>query len=79
MTTALNPSQLAILKMFESHQTEEDLKRLKKVLVTYLFDCAVAEADKVWEEKGYTAETVEQWKNEHMRVNVEEIKKRKGL
>jgi hypothetical protein len=65
--------------MFESHKTEEDLKRLKKVLVAYLFDSAVAEADKVWEEKGYTAETVEQWKDEHMRVNVDEIKKRKGL
>jgi hypothetical protein len=74
---SLNPTQLAILKMFESHKSEEDLKRLKKVLVNYLFDCAIAEADRVWEERGYTAETVEQWKHEHMRVNVEELKKQK--
>ena len=76
--TALNPSQLAILKMFETHRTEEDLKLLKKALVNYLFDRAVAEADRVWDERGYTAETVEQWKHEHMRVNVEELKKRKA-
>ena len=77
--TALNPSQLAILRMFESHETEEDLKKLKKALVNYLFDRTVAEADKVWDEKGYTHETVEQWKNEQMRVKTDGIKKTKGL
>jgi hypothetical protein len=75
--TTLNPSQIQILKMFNSHQTEEDLKKLKKVLVDYLFQRVTEEADRIWDEKGYTNETMEQWKNEHMRVNVEEIKKRK--
>jgi hypothetical protein len=75
--TTLNPSQIQILKMFNSHQTEEDLKKLKKVLVDYLFQRVTEEADRAWDERGYTDETMEQWKNEHMRVNVEEIKKRK--
>ena len=32
----LNPSQLEIIKLFESHKTEEDLKKLKRALIQYL-------------------------------------------
>ena len=52
---------------------------LKKVLIDYLYNRATEEADRIWEEKGYTAETMEEWKNEHMRVNVDEVRKRKIL
>ena len=78
-TTPLNQSQIEILKMFEFHKSEEDLKRLKKVLIDYLYNRATEEADRIWEERGYTAETMEEWKNEHMRVNVDEVRKRKIL
>ena len=78
-TTPLNQSQIEILKMFEFHKSEEDLKRLKNVLIDYLYNRATEEADRIWEEKGYTAETMEEWKNEHMRVNVDEVRKRKIL
>jgi hypothetical protein len=77
MTTILNPSQLEILKLFDVHQTEEDLARLKKVLIDYLFLRAVEEADRAWDERGYDEKTVEQWRQEQMRVNVEVVKKRK--
>jgi hypothetical protein len=75
--TALNPSQVAILNLFSIHQSEEDLKKLKKVLVDYLFQRTIEEANKVWDERAYSDETVEQWRHENMRVNVEEVKKRK--
>ena len=78
-TTPFNQTQIEILRMFEFHKSEEDLQRLKRLLVDYLFQRATEEADRVWDEKGYTAETVEQWKHEHMRVNVEEVQKRKIL
>ena len=77
---ALNPSQIRLLNLFaRSHQSEESVEKLRRVLFNYLMDLAIAEADRVWDERGYTAETVEQWKHENMRVNVDEIKKRKLL
>jgi hypothetical protein len=77
--SALNQAQIEILKLFEFHQSAEELQRLKQVLLDYLFQRATEEADRVWEERGYNEETVEQWKNEHMRVNVEVLKQQKGL
>jgi hypothetical protein len=64
---ALNPSQLEIIKLFESHKTEEDLKKLKKALIQYLYERAADAADKAFDERGYTQDTIEQWKNEKMR------------
>ena len=78
-TTPFNQTQIEILKMFEFHKSEEDLQRFKRFLIDYLYQLATAEADKVWDERGYTQETMEQWKDEHMRANVEEIQKRKIL
>ncbi|CAN5707628.1 hypothetical protein BH10BAC3_BH10BAC3_41120 [soil metagenome] len=64
----LNAAQLEILKMFRNNQNEEELKELKKVLLNFLANQLQRQVDKVWEEKGYTNETVEQWKNEHFRI-----------
>ena len=75
--TPLNQSQIEILKMFEFHKSEEDLARLKKALIEYLYQRATEEADRVWVERGYTQQTMEEWKNEHMRVNVDEVRRRK--
>jgi hypothetical protein len=75
---ALNQAQIEILKLFEFHQSEEELKRLKNFLLEYLFQRATEEADRVWEERGYNEETVEQWKQEHMRMNVDALKQQKG-
>jgi hypothetical protein len=77
--SSLNPTQIEILKMFEFHKTEEDLQRFKCLLIDYLYQRAIDETDKVWNERGYTEKTMEEWKNEHMRVNVEEVRKRKIL
>ena len=70
-SVAFNPSQIEILKMFEFHKSEKDFERFRRFLVDYLYQIAMEEADRVWEERGYTAETMEQWKDEHMRINVE--------
>jgi hypothetical protein len=75
----LNPTQIEILKMFEFHKTEEDLQRFKRLLIDYLYQRAIDETDKVWSERGYTEKTMEEWKNEHMRVNLEDVRKRKIL
>lgn len=67
MEAALNNTQLEILKLFATNQSEEDLKEIKSLLITYLADKVVREADKASEKRNYTAETFERWKQEHFR------------
>jgi hypothetical protein len=67
MEAALNNAQLEILKLFSANQSEDDLKEIKSLLVAYLSDKVVREADKVADEKKYTQETFEKWKHEHFR------------
>ena len=67
MPAALNSTQLEILKMFRNNQSEEELQEIKSLLIMYLSNKAVAEADKAFVEKGYTSEIFEIWKREHFR------------
>lgn len=66
---ALNNAQLEILKLFKYDKSEQELLEIKKLISDYLFRKAINLADEVYEEKGYTVEEVEKWKNEHFRVN----------
>ncbi|MFT4203392.1 MAG: hypothetical protein QM610_05710 [Chitinophagaceae bacterium] len=66
--TGLNNTQLEILKLFTNQQSEEDLKELKSLLVSYLADKVVREADKSFDAKGYDVNSIfEEWKNAHFR------------
>ncbi|ANH83382.1 hypothetical protein A8C56_22485 [Niabella ginsenosidivorans] len=67
MEAALNNIQLEILKLFSTDQSEEDLKKLKSLLITYLSDKVVREADKAAEIHNYTRDIFERWKEEHFR------------
>ena len=67
MSIALNDVQLEILKMFRHDQSAEDLKEIKSLLIAYLSDKVIREADKAYDEKGYTFAIFEKWKNEHFR------------
>jgi len=67
METALNNAQLEILKLFASEQSEEDIKEIKSLLVVYLADKVVREANRAFEANKYTTEIFEKWKNEHFR------------
>ena len=67
MEAALNNTQLEILNLFSANQSEEDLKEIKSLLVRYLSDKVVREADKAADEKNYSEQTFEKWKLEHFR------------
>lgn len=67
MASPLNKTQLEILNLFRQEQSEEDLKEIKSLLVTYLADKVTRTADKAIDEKGYTAAIFQKWKNEHFR------------
>jgi len=67
MSIALNDVQLEILKLFSQDQSDEDLKEIKSLLISYLSDKVVRGADKVFDEKKYTFDVFDKWKNEHFR------------
>jgi hypothetical protein len=67
MSKALNDVQLEILKLFRHDQSPEDLNEIRSLLVAYLSDKVTREADRAFDEKGYTSEVFEQWKNDHFR------------
>lgn len=67
MATALNSTQLEILKLFRYEQPEEELQEIKSLLIAYLANKVTFEADKAFDEKGYAETVFEKWKQEHFR------------
>lgn len=67
MAVALNKTQLEILKLFRNDQSEEELQEIRSLLIAYLAAKATSEADKAFDEKGYTDTIFEEWKKEHFR------------
>ncbi|MFC2131364.1 hypothetical protein ACFLSQ_08005 [Bacteroidota bacterium] len=66
---ALNNTQIEILKLFDRDIPESELKEIKKMLAEYLAKKAISAADEVWEKRNYSDSTIENWKNDHMRVS----------
>ncbi len=67
MPVSLNATQLEILKLFRNDQSEEELQEIKSLLIAYLASKVTFEADKAFDEKGYTTAIFEEWKQEHFR------------
>jgi hypothetical protein len=67
MPGALNDIQLEILKLFSHHQSDEDLKEIKSLLVAYLSDKVAREADKAFDNNNYSTEVFEKWRKDHFR------------
>lgn len=67
MTSGQGPltnAQLEILKLFSRPMTDEELKELKTLLAQHYAKKAMDEADRLWDERGYTQETMNEWLNE---------------
>ena len=67
MSVALTSIQLEILKLFRNDQPDEELLEIKSLLTAYLAAKVTSEADKAFQEKGYTADIFDKWKREHSR------------
>ena len=59
--------QLELLKIFAHQLPENDLLELKKLLADFFAQKLIQQADKVWEEKNWTNETVDNILNTKMR------------
>lgn len=52
----LSNLQLQLLRLYADSVSEEDLKAIQRMIARYFADKASAEAQEVWEEKGYNAQ-----------------------
>lgn len=64
LKTPLNKAQLELLKLFGRISNEEELNEIKTLIGQYYAKKATDKADKLWEERSYTQETMNQWLNE---------------
>jgi hypothetical protein len=60
----LSNLQQELLKLYSSDISEADLLHIKRYLAKYFAFKAIGEADQIWDEKGYTNDTMNQWLNE---------------
>jgi hypothetical protein len=60
----LSNLQQELLKLYSTDIDEADLVHIKNYLAKYFANKAIQEADKIWEIKGYTNDTMKQWLNE---------------
>jgi predicted transcriptional regulator len=60
----LSNLQQELLKLYASNISEADLLVIKRYLAKFFAEKAIAEADKIWDEKGYTNDTMKNWLNE---------------
>jgi len=60
----LSNVQQEILKLYSTELSETDINELKLQLAHYYAQKAISQADKLWDEKAYTAEDMDRWLNE---------------
>ncbi len=65
----LSNAQIELLKLFPSDLSEVELAELKKILLAYKIQRVGQLAEKNWDEKGWTEETMNQFLKEHMRTS----------
>ena len=57
----LSNLQLELLKLYASNISEPDLLEIKRDLARFFMKKAITEADKIWDERQYTLELMQQW------------------
>lgn len=68
--SAIQPSppltnvQLELLKLYAYDLNEEEMQELKKVLAAFFAERIRQRTGEIWQERGYTQETMQQWLND---------------
>lgn len=63
----LNEVQISLLKLTENLR-EDEVQDLKKLIIAFKARRIALLADKVWQEKGWTEDTMQQFLETHMRT-----------
>lgn len=62
---ALSNVQMELIKLYSTNLNDNELLELKNMLVQHFSRKAINEADSLWEEKGMSAHTMDDWLNEN--------------
>lgn len=66
----LSNAQLELLQLFSRQMSDEEVLELRNYLAQFYAKKAMDEADRLWEERGYTQNTMEDWlSDEHKHAN----------
>lgn len=60
-SSSISNMQQELLKLYSANIAEADLLNIKRYLAKYFASKAIEEADSIWEDKGYTNETMNKW------------------
>lgn len=53
--------QLELLRLFSLELSDEELRDVRRLLAQYFAERATEEMDRLWEEQGWTEETIQEW------------------
>ena len=60
--------QRELMKVFSYEVSEEELEDIRDLLSNYFAEKATREMDRLWDERGWTNETMDEWLKEHRRT-----------
>lgn len=63
----LSNLQLELLKLYSYNVSDQEVRDIKKMLADYFSKKIDDEMNQLWEDKAWDAQTIENWKNEHLR------------
>lgn len=63
----LSNLQMELLKLYPYAVSETELTEIRHLLADYFAQKMDSEMNQLWQEKGWNEQTIEGWKNEHMR------------
>jgi len=64
-TSSISNMQQELLKLYAADIADADLLNIKRYLAKYFASKAIDEADRIWEEKNYNNETMNEWLKEN--------------
>lgn len=59
--TPLTNLQLELLKIYSFNISDEQLSEIREILTQYFADKATTEMDRLWDENGWTNDTMDEW------------------
>ena len=60
--------QRELMKVFSYEVSEQELEGIRDLLSNYFAEKATREMDRLWDERGWTNETMDEWLKEHRRT-----------
>jgi hypothetical protein len=63
----LSNLQLELIKLFRYELPDAQLLEIRRMLARYFAQKVTDEMSQIWDERGWSEETIEGWKNEKMR------------